>query len=205
MLPTHSHSALALICRIGQIPHPKFEERTISFMSKIAATVTECSSQVVPVGAWYSPMSACMDVGEPRVTWRLATCLRLASFGNASSLFMQYEEGMLQEMRSWKSGVGALSALKLLSPRDSHEAEAELAMGRCLADAELHTSPVKRAEIASEVLKAISLFPFRSRATAKNVWKQVVEIENLVSDSSLRPDVQHPRWKELRKFLATEC
>lgn len=194
LLPSHSHSALALLCSIGKIPHPMLEERTVALMRNIATTITECES---------TPY-ACMDVGEPRVTWRLATILRLGSFGQAAVKLMRSEEAMLEEMQSWDSE--GLSALDLLSPLDSKEASTELAMGRCLATVELNTTTrAGRVMIAFEVLGALSLFPFHSIETAKNVWTQILAIEHFVSDSSPRPDTSQPRWDELRQFLHKEC
>lgn len=172
-------------------------------MSKIATIISDCPS--TPVG-WDFPSTQCMDVGEPRVTWRLATCLRLGSFGEAAEKLMQSEEDMLDDMRSWRSKTsGSLSTLDLLSPRENQEASAELAMGRCVAKAELNTSQVKRVEIATEVLGTLSLLPFHSSNKARSIWKQILEIEKLVSNSAPRPDTTRPRWEELRHFLAEEC
>jgi hypothetical protein len=201
VLPTNSHSSLALLCHIGKIEHPSFENRTMALLKRIATSIKECSTTSERYSS-FGTSSLCMDVGEPRVTWRLATLLRLASFREESALLLEREEALLSDMRTWKS-TGGLSSIELLSPRANLEATAELVTGRCLARLEIEPFLAKQQELATEVFQALSIFPMQSLATAKHVWDQADSMEAFMNLGAR--NVLGPRWNQIRTFLGNEC
>ena len=108
--PTNSHSTLALVCSIGKVG---FVERTHAAAARAAGLADK------------------LDVGEPRVSYRLATVLRLTGHPVAAALLCAREEAQLTAMRSWHRH--RVTALRLPSRTMSDHASAELRTARWLA------------------------------------------------------------------------
>ena len=109
-VPTNSHATLALICSIGKVG---FVNRTLMAVERAASLADK------------------LDVGEPRITYRLATVLRLTGHPIAAALFCAREERQIDEMRSWH--IYKIPGLRLPTKDMADHAAAELSTARWLA------------------------------------------------------------------------